>query len=150
MEGESVAHRRRTLSTDDVLARGIQPRRSAAAKGEHEQAVRLSAEGVQLLTNLGDRFYLILAVEELARARLAGRHGHSVVRLFGAAHALRLASGALLSPYSRAENERDMTRVRAALGKQTFEHAWADGVHHLFDVLRDETKSGAHQASAAG
>ncbi|HEY3062151.1 MAG TPA: LuxR C-terminal-related transcriptional regulator [Chloroflexota bacterium] len=118
-------------------------------RGEHEEAGRLSAEAVRLLTSLGDRFYLILAVEDLARARLDGRHGHSAVRLLGAADALRLASGALLSPFTRAENERAVARVRAALGEQAFEQAWADGTHHPFDVLTHETGLAVSQSAPA-
>jgi tetratricopeptide (TPR) repeat protein len=118
-------------------------------RGEHDRAARLSAEAVLQLSSLGDRFYLILAVEDLARARLDGRHARSAVRLLGAAHALRLASGALLSPFSRAENERDITRVRAVLGEHTFAQAWSEGLHHPLDVVRDETEAAVIQPPPA-
>jgi DNA-binding CsgD family transcriptional regulator len=120
-----------------------------ARRGDHEQAARLSAEAVRLLTSLGDRFYLILAVEDLARARLDGRRGRSAVRLLGAAHALRIATGALLSPFRQAENERDMARVRAALGDRAFEELWAQGAHRPLDVLSQETAARGHETPAA-
>jgi tetratricopeptide (TPR) repeat protein len=75
-------------------------------RGDYVQAAQLSAEAVRLLLSLGDRFYLLLAVEDLARARLEGRAHQSAARLLGASHALRLATGALLSPFSQAENTR--------------------------------------------
>jgi predicted ATPase/DNA-binding CsgD family transcriptional regulator/transcriptional regulator with XRE-family HTH domain len=112
-------------------------------RGDHPQAARLSAEAVRLLLSLGDRFYLLLAVEDLARARLEGRHDHSAARLLGAAHALRLASGAILSPFSQAENARDMMRLRAALGDAGFERAWANAADHPLEVLAHEVMAPA-------
>src|SRR5207247_7144279 len=85
-------------------------------RGDHRQAARLSAEAVRWLISLGDRFHLIFAGEDLARARMDGQLDQSGARLLGAAHALRLASGALLSPFSPAENKRGVARPRAAPG----------------------------------
>jgi predicted ATPase/DNA-binding CsgD family transcriptional regulator len=112
-------------------------------RGDHLQAARLSAEAVRLLMTLGDRFYLILAVEDLARARIEGRHDESAARLLGAAHALRLASGALLSPFSQAENERDIGHLRAVLGDVGFEQALTEGAEHPLDVLAHEVDTPA-------
>jgi MalT-like TPR region/Bacterial regulatory proteins, luxR family len=107
-------------------------------RGHHPQAARLSAEADRLLMTRGDRFYLILAVEDLARARIHGRHDQSAARLLGAAHALHLASGALLSPFSQAENKRDISHLRAVLGDIGFEQALTDGAEHPLDVLARE------------
>jgi tetratricopeptide (TPR) repeat protein len=67
----------------------------ARQRSDHLQAARLSAEAVRLLLSLGDRFYLILAVEDLARARIDTREYRSAARLLAGAQALRIASGAL-------------------------------------------------------
>jgi non-specific serine/threonine protein kinase len=109
-------------------------------KGDPEQAARLSAQAVRLLTGLGDRFYLISAVEDLARASADARRSRSAARLFSAAHALRLATGALLAPGGREEYERDLGRVRAALGESAFAKAWAEGEQHPLDVLGEEAE----------
>ena len=107
-------------------------------RGETAPAARLSAQAVRLLTELGDRFYLIFAVEDLARASADARRSRSAARLFGAAHALRLATGALLPPAGRAAYERDLARLRAALGEAGFAKAWAAGEGHPLDVLAEE------------
>jgi DNA-binding NarL/FixJ family response regulator len=103
----------------------------------------LSAEAVRLLLSLGDRFYLLLAVEDLARARLGEGRYQSAARLLGAAHGLRLASGALLSPFSQAENERDRARLRAALGDAGFELAWAEAANHPLEALGHQVETPA-------
>jgi non-specific serine/threonine protein kinase len=110
-------------------------------RGDYLQAGRLSAEAVQLLLSLSDRFYLILAVEDLARARIGAGQYRSAARLLGGAQSLRKASGALLSPFSQAENERDLTRLRSALGSVEFERAWAQATDHPLAVLANETQS---------
>jgi non-specific serine/threonine protein kinase len=113
----------------------------ARHRGAHLEAARLAAESARLLLSLGDRFYLILAVEDLARARIAARQYRSAARLLGSAHALRIASGALLSPFSQAENERDVARLRTELGSVDFEQAWAQASDHPTEVLVNETQS---------
>jgi non-specific serine/threonine protein kinase len=113
----------------------------ARQRSAHLEAVQLSAESARLLLSLGDRFYLILAVEDLARARIVARQYRSAARLLGSAHALRTASGALLSPFSQAENERDLARVRTELGGVDFEQAWAQASDHPLEVLVNETDS---------
>ena len=113
----------------------------ARQRGDDLEAAQLSADATRLLLSLGDRFYLILAVEDLARARLAAHQYRSAARLLGSAQALRIASGALLSPFSQTENERDLARLRTALGTGEFQHAWAQASDHPFEVLVDETQS---------
>jgi len=108
-------------------------------RGEHEEAACLSAQAVRLLAGLGDRFYLIFAVEDLARASATAGYGRSAARLFGAAHALRLATGALLPPGGREEYQRDLGGIRAHLGERAFEGAWTEGECRPLDVLGDET-----------
>lgn len=114
---------------------------AARQRSEHLEAARLSAESVRLLLSLGDRFYLILAVEDLARARIAAQQYRSAARLLSSAQALRIASGALVSPFSQAENERDLARLRTGLGSVDFEHAWAQASDHPLEVLANETQS---------
>lgn len=108
-------------------------------QGKHEQATRLSAEAVRLLTGLGDRFYLIFAVEDLGRVVAAGGRSASAARLFGAGHALRLATGALLPPGGQADYEHDLAAVRGVVGDAGFARAWAEGEQRPFETLGDET-----------
>ena len=107
-------------------------------RGEPATAAGLSARAVRLLANLGDRFYLIFAVEDLARALPAVPRGETVACLFGAAHGLRQATGALLSPGSREEYERGVAAVRRDLGEVAFAAAWAAGMRRPLDDLVNE------------
>jgi hypothetical protein len=49
------------------------------------------------------------------------------VRLHAAAQALRDAIGKPVAPSRRAEHQRELAAARAALGKQAFAAAWAEG-----------------------
>ncbi len=55
------------------------------------------------------------------------RFALGAARLLGAAAGLRKTIGAPLSPPDRAENERSVEAVRAALGEAAFAAAWAKG-----------------------
>ncbi len=108
------------------------------ARGEHAQAAQYSARAVQLLTSLGDRFYLIFAIENLARACADADRSEAATRLLGAAHALRQATGALLSPGVREDYERYVAAVKSDLGGPAFEDAWTAGMRLSLDALADE------------
>ena len=84
---------------------------------------------------MGDRFYLIFAVEDLARAAAGAGRIEPAARLFGAAAALRLSSGALLPPGGLADHDRDLSSLRAGLGDRRFEEAWSEGGRRSLDAL---------------
>jgi tetratricopeptide (TPR) repeat protein len=97
------------------------------ARGEFRRAVALYAESMRLGGAGGAGDLLADGLEGLGRATAAlGRPGLAA-RLDGAAAALREAVGAPMAPAHRAEHERAMGAVRAALGEGAFASAWAEG-----------------------
>lgn len=77
--------------------------RLARARGDVAAAIEGSGRAAGLLDELGDRYYLISAVEDLGRAVAAGRRPKTAVRLLGAADAVRRATGARLASGARGE-----------------------------------------------
>jgi predicted ATPase len=66
-------------------------------------------------------------LEGLAAVAVAQAEPERAARLFGAEEALREAMGAPLPPADRAEHERSVAAVRAALGEEAVAAAWAAG-----------------------
>lgn len=117
-------------------------------RGELGEAVERFSDAIRLLTNLGDRFYLVFAIEDLARTRADSRRAETAVRLFSAAHALRSATGALLSPGVRPDYERRLRQLASSLGRASFDAAWASGMRLPLETLVDEAS--VAPAAAAG
>jgi predicted ATPase/DNA-binding SARP family transcriptional activator len=84
-------------------------------------------ECLAIRRELGDRQGIAEALEGLAA--VAGREGQpdQAACLLGAAAALREAIGAPLPPVDRADYERHLAAVRAALGEAAFASAWTEG-----------------------
>jgi len=110
----------------------------ARATGRHEAAAELSAGAVQLFDGLRDRFFQIFALEDLGRAVAAAGRKESAARLFGAADALRRATGALVSPLSKEGHNRAIAQITASLGLPKFESAWAAGARQPVADLVNE------------
>jgi predicted ATPase/DNA-binding XRE family transcriptional regulator len=100
---------------------------AAAAGGELGRAEALLAESLGLNRDLANQHGTAECLERLAAIAEARRRPERAARLFGAAAALRDATGAPLVPFGRAAYERDLARVRAHLGETTFAAAWAEG-----------------------
>ncbi len=66
-------------------------------------------------------------LEDMARIAAARGQPRQAARLFGAAEALRSASGVVLPPYLRAPIDHAVQAVREALGVGAFAEAWAEG-----------------------
>lgn len=98
----------------------------AAARGDHERAVRLIADALAVHDELGVQFKVAEDLERLA-AVAAGTRSETAVRLLGAAEALREAIGAPMFPVDRVECDRAVATTRARLGAEQFEAAWAAG-----------------------
>jgi len=87
----------------------------------------LFAEGLALFTELGDRRIIALALDGVAGLAIAWGQPERAARLFGAAAALREASGLPVDPAHRAAHGRDVAAARAALGEGAFTAGWATG-----------------------
>ena len=111
----------------------------ALDQGTTEGVPALLEESLRLLGELGDRrnaAYLLEGWASLAAALSSAQpkdqHGsreraQRAARLFGAAGAVRTASGIPLPPVDRWWYERYLATARAQLDERSWEAAWAEG-----------------------
>ena len=99
----------------------------AQHEGDHRAAIRLLRRSLALCQELG--VPAEIARELLALAGSLGVVGDpaGAARLFGAAESFLQQSGALLDPDDLPEHDRNIASVRAALGDERFDAAWAEG-----------------------
>jgi non-specific serine/threonine protein kinase len=100
---------------------------AARDQGDVARAAALFAEALTLFTDLGDRRIIAMAIEGMAGLATTWGLPERAARLFGAAAALREASGLPVEAASRAAHERDVAAARAALGEDAFVAGWAAG-----------------------
>ncbi|HET7486673.1 MAG TPA: LuxR C-terminal-related transcriptional regulator [Acidimicrobiales bacterium] len=126
----------------------------ARARGDFAVATETSGRAVGLLHELGDRFYLIFAVEDLARALAGGRRPETAARLLGAADAIRRSTGAPISPGARREYDATVAQLEEALGAEAFRRARSEGAARSIDELLREAMTppapAADRAALAG
>jgi len=91
-----------------------------AARSWYQQSLALTLE-------LGDKFVTPFNLEGLAGVLLAQGELIWAAHLWGAAEALREATGVPLRPGDRAGYEQAVATARAHLGEQAFATAWAEG-----------------------
>jgi DNA-binding CsgD family transcriptional regulator len=96
-------------------------------QGDTSQAVALLAEGLALITELGDRRIIALALDGVAGLAIAWRQPERAARLFGAAAALREVTGLPIDPACLAAHDRNVTAGRASLGEDAFDAEWLAG-----------------------
>ncbi|HEV2127407.1 MAG TPA: tetratricopeptide repeat protein [Thermomicrobiales bacterium] len=101
--------------------------RVAHAEGDNRQAAALYGEALPLRQELGDKRGIIECVEGLAAVASQARIERAV-SLFAAADALRTAFNAPLRPADRSVQERELGAMRASLGAQPSDAAWAAGL----------------------
>jgi tetratricopeptide (TPR) repeat protein len=103
----------------------------AQAQGEYERVRALYEESLALSREVGDKPGIAHGLEGLASTALEPGAAPAVgawgARLLGAADALRAAIGAPLPPTDQAPVERTVVSLRAALGDDAYEAAWAEG-----------------------
>ncbi len=111
--------------------------------GDHHEAIRLLRRSLALCQELG--VPAEVARELLALAGSLGVVGDpaGAARLFGAAESFLQQSGALLDPDDLPEHDRNIAFIRAALGGDRFEAAWAEGQAMALD------EAAAYACSAA-
>jgi non-specific serine/threonine protein kinase len=121
------------------------------AAGDLAGAAELSARSIGLLEELGDRFYLVFAVEDLARTVADMGRPETAARLFGTAQALRRSTGVLLSPAAREEHEATVARLEQAMGPAAFARARDEGpARSLTSLLEEVTEPGPESDVLAG
>jgi predicted ATPase/DNA-binding CsgD family transcriptional regulator len=123
---------------------------AARDRGDDAQAVALFTEGLALVAELGDRRIIALALDGVAGLAIAWRQPERAARLFGAAAALREASGLPVDPAHRAAHGRDIAAARAALGEDAFAAGWATGAALPLPVAVAEATASAALAPGTG
>ncbi len=108
----------------------------------------LFAEGLALHAELGDRRIIAMALDGVAGLAIAWGQPERAARLFGAAAALREASGLPIDPACRAAHGRDVAAARAALGEDAFAAGWAAGAALPLSVAVAEATAIAAPAPA--
>jgi DNA-binding CsgD family transcriptional regulator len=97
-------------------------------RGDFARAREAHRESATGLLQLGDRRGFASELRDLALAAAAVGEMERAARLAGAEAALREATGAPLTPVPEARRyERELDKVRAALGETAFAMAWAGG-----------------------
>jgi non-specific serine/threonine protein kinase len=103
------------------------------------------AESLTLCSALGEKSLTAYALEGFAELAQAQEQPERAVRMYGASDALRAAIGTPLTLDEREEVERPLlARLRATLGEDAFESAWAAGHALTWEqavayALEDET-----------
>jgi non-specific serine/threonine protein kinase len=102
-------------------------------RGDRATAARQAAECVELQHRLGDKAWLLMGLELLGGA--AGDHelADRAAALLGGTRTLRESFGLPMPPILRPQFERDVTTARAALGRERFAKAWAEGSSMTLD-----------------
>lgn len=99
----------------------------AAARGELERARGHFAASLGIVRDLDDRWCIVACLDGLAG--VAGEQGDPLraARIWGAAEALRDASGASISPAWQASYEAKVAAARAEADDTAWTAAWAEG-----------------------
>jgi predicted ATPase len=119
--------------------------KATSRQGEHARAAGFCRESLALRREMEDRRGMAPCLEGLAGAAAAAGEAERAARVLGAAEALREALGRPLPPVERADYEREVGAVRAALGEKAFAAAWAAGrAMTLEQVITDALEPPEH------
>ena len=99
----------------------------AVLRGDHERAAVLLREGLRLHQGMETRSDLAECLEGLAEAARARGTSRRAAQLWGAADALREASGIPWMPREKAIHEPHLAAARSQLNDETWEKAFAEG-----------------------
>lgn len=97
-------------------------------RGDSEKGIPLASEGLSLLLQLRDKWSFAQAIESLARS-FFHIHGDPefIIRLLGAAQALRESIGSRLGTAGQAPLDQIAHTIREQLSEEQFKKAWAAG-----------------------
>lgn len=100
---------------------------AAQSQSEWDRAESLFAQSLLSCHELGDRPGLAECLERLANVYIARSQPAGAAELFGAAGALRKATGSVMPAAEHADYEQQLAGVRAVLGDEAFSAARAKG-----------------------
>jgi predicted ATPase/DNA-binding XRE family transcriptional regulator len=124
---ESLSIRREVGDTRGVATMLCSLGHLAHIEGDESRAAPLLSESLTVAQVVGDNGIVIHCLEDMARIGCAHGLAERAAWLFGAAAAVREAIGAPPHPDERADYDRNLADVRAALGDEAFLTAWAHG-----------------------
>jgi len=116
----------------------------ARARGAGEEAASRYAESLRLSRETGLTTLTASGLEGLAGVWGARGDGARAARLFGAAEALREASGSPLDAAERVGHDRDVAVARATLDAAAFTAAWAAGCARPLEETIAEALAAEH------
>jgi predicted ATPase/DNA-binding CsgD family transcriptional regulator len=112
---------------------------AAGDLGDLKLAGTLFTEGLTILAEISDRRLIALALDGIAGLAASGRT-ELATRLFGAAAAMRRASGLPVDPACRTIHDRDLAAARERLGESVFAGIMeAGGKLPLADAVNEAT-----------
>lgn len=112
----------------------------AQYEGRYEEAREFHTASLALKRDLGDRAGIAISLDAFASLIAAGELSEGgarerrAARLYGAAHAMRRATGAAMHTDDLSEWERDVGIVRSRLGDEAFEKEWTAGLSMPLDA----------------
>jgi predicted ATPase/class 3 adenylate cyclase len=123
----------------------------ARDRGEYKTAHRFHAECFALNQEIGNRLGLAEGLTDVGLLAVAANQPARAARLLGAAEAQLEAFGAALTPVDRADKDRAIQKVQAALDEKVFAAAWAEGrAMSLEQAVRVALETNATSCHEAG
>ena len=99
----------------------------ARARGDSDGARRLLEQSLQLFDGMSDMPGMATTTERLGELAVERGEFERAAELLGRAEALRSDVGMVVPAVAREEHGRAVAAIRAALGDERFERAWASG-----------------------
>jgi tetratricopeptide (TPR) repeat protein len=99
----------------------------ARLQGDLMAARARFAESLAIFGELGDRKSVAEGLKRVAEMAATQGESERAARFFGSAQRLREATDVPLSSAERAEHDRSVAALRAALGEEAFTAAWSEG-----------------------
>jgi predicted ATPase/transcriptional regulator with XRE-family HTH domain/Tfp pilus assembly protein PilF len=124
---ESLAIRREVGDTRGVATMLCSLGHLVHTQGDESHAAALLQESLILAQAVGDKGIMARCLEDLADIARAQGRAERAARLFGAAATQREAIGAPIPPDERADYDRTLAAMRAALSAAAFTRAWETG-----------------------
>ena len=125
--GESLELRRALGDQQGIAFTLANMANVAFDEGDWAHSGALARESLVLFQQLGDQGHIAVALRDMAHLAYMQGFPARAARLYGAEEALRNRLGAGLPPRKQTHYEGSITALRAALGSNAFQAAWAQG-----------------------
>jgi non-specific serine/threonine protein kinase len=145
-EGHQLEEERHDLAGGGFFLRSLA--QIASQQGDYARATSLLRQRLISSLQIGDRWNIPDCIEGLAWVANAQGLYERSARLYGAADALREATGTSLMSERQGRRMQRLAALRTALGDAAMDRAWAEGralssEHSVADALREEAEAPA-------